>query len=522
MAGPDFLWFDDDQHGHCCCPGCMKEFSGFTGRTYTRETLIEAFNTARTSRERVAVRRQFLAFSSHSLTRHYTRMEQIVHAVDPSIQLGGMDVMGEGWNDLDFNAWMNALSGPGKKHVRWRPGGGAYNDREPDEIISRKGMLYGFESAWMPSFFTDRQSEIENFTCQRLKKSRLATAVEACIGNAVGLTGTAWNVLDGSDDLNIYRPLMRTLTQVRPFLDAQVVANNGEVPLGIWNGWTPAISSVAEGPRNWGILSMPENPHSGELFVSGLPPAFHPDGAEVTILNGDTVRSLDDARLERILAGGLYCDVPALQNLTQRGFSDLLGFRAVENFQVDMRERLTGHPLNGAYAGCFRDGRQAFTHETAWSLEPLDGKGKSLAELIDYCNEVVSPSTMGVYRNRLGGRVVVAGYYPFRELQFQWKTGQIKAIFNFLSGKTGLTGWIASYHRIALWVRPNTITLVNASLDTGEAVELAWRVRTDAVSVIDMFGMEKSTVKGKRADDNSMRFMLPPLSPRQAYLIRTE
>ncbi len=518
-TGPDFIWLDDDHRGNCLCDDCLARFNAATGHRHSRETLPRALNTG-TPAEQVAARREFLAFSSRNLTDHYARVEKTVHAVSPAIVLGGMDVMGDCWDDADFPAWTEALAGPNHAPVRWRPGGGTYTDREPDGFILDKGMRFALDAAWMPDTLTDRRSEIENFTYQRLKKSRHATALEACIYNACGMTGVAWNVLDAVDDLAIYRPLLRHLTRVRPFFDAQVRANGVETPRGIWNGWTRTAGAAMgfDGNWEWHDKSLLPNPHNGELFVAGFAAAFRPDAAEATILAGPIARTLDDDAVERILAGGLYCDVETLQILTERGFASQLGFRAVENTPRDLRERLTGHPLNGDGAHHVRDCRQSFTHGAGWRLEALDGRGESLAELIDYRDRVIAPCTIGLYRNDLGGRVAVAGYYPLQELSFAYKIGQLKRLFDFLSDRT-LSGWIESYHKIALWFRPGTVSLVNASLDPAEQVELRWRTDRTEAELLGMYG-ETRKIHGTPQPDRSMRFELPRLEPYHAYLIR--
>jgi len=518
-TGPDFLWLDDDNRGHCFCDRCLALFRAETGLSHTRDTLRQAFQSGNRA-EQTALRRQFLDFAGRSLTDHYALAARTVHSVNPAIELGGMDIMGNGWDNADFAAWSRALAGAENTPVRWRPGGGTYTDREPDEFILRKGMWFGLDAAWMPDTLTDRRSEVENFTYQRLKKSRHATALEGCVYNAFGMTGVAWNVLDGADDLEIYRPLMHTLTRVRPFLDAQVEADGVIQPRGIWNGWTPAIAAGINFDADWGRhdLARPFNPHASELFVAGLGAAFHPEAAEATILNSVTAWTLDDAAIERILTRGLYCDVETLQLLTARGFGRHLGFRAGELVARDARERLTAHPLNGSGAGHCRDCRQSFNRTPVWALEPLGDGAETLAELIDYADRTVAPCTLGIFRNELGGRVAVGGYFPLTELSFAYKIGQMKRLFDFLSGGT-LSGWVASYHRIAVVFRPGAVSLVNASLDPAEGVELCWRTPELAAELLGMYG-DSHRLTGERQTGGSVRFRLPELAPWHAYLLR--
>ena len=124
---------------------------------------------------------------------------------------------------------------------------------------------------------------------------------------------------------------------------------------------------------------------------------------------------------------------------------------------------------------------------------------------------------MGVFRNELGGRVCVAGYYPFTELQFAYKIGQIKNVFNFLAGGT-LTAWAGSYHRLALWAREKSVNIANPSLDPAEGVEIRWRTGAEEVCLTDMSGAQTG-VRGVKMPDGSRSFRLPELRPYSICLL---
>ena len=431
-AEPDFIWFDDDNRGNCCCDACIADFNRRYGTELTREELRRTVDEA-PAEEKLSMRRKFLRFSAESLARHYRFAAETLYRLNPRIEIGGMDICGNFSEEMDFEAWCDALAGPAGHPVRWRPGGGSYTDREPEEFIFRKGVLMGMDAALMPERLSDREAEVENFTYQRLKKSRRATVFEAAVYNAFGMTGTAWNIFESNDPLSVYDSLFREIAAARPFFDAQVRAD-GLAPLrGIWNGWKrDAGALMMQDGGTWDYRwygNIGFNAHSGEIFASGLPWAFTPENAEVTILNRDTAGYLDEETLLGIFRRGLYCDAGALQELEKRGFGRFLGFRTAGHIDADMRERLTDHPLNGQDAGRFRDCRQSFTHQPGWRLEAAAPGCEILAELIDYSDRTAAPCTMGIFRNELGGRVCVAGYYPFTELQFAYKIGQIKNVF---------------------------------------------------------------------------------------------
>ena len=524
LAGtePDFIWFDDDNRGSCACEFCIAEFNRIFGLELTREELQGKVNTGSVA-DKLEYRRKFLSFAADSLARHYRFAAETLYEIDPDIEMGGMDILGNFSEEMDFPVWCDALSGPGKHPVRWRPGGGTYTDREPEEAIFRKGVLFGMDAVWMPEFLTDRQSEIENFVYQRLKKSEKATVFEACVYNAFGMTGTAWNIMDRCDRLQVFEPLLKQIGNTAEFRDKQV-ALAGITPLkGIWNGWEKDIGALCcledeNTPWEWrGYGNLKNNVHGGEIFASGMPWAFRLEDAAVTVLERDTALYLDDTTLLKILAGGLYCDGGAVEVLTERGFGEYLGFRISGSILCDMRERLTVHPFNGDGAGFSRDCRQSFTHKTAWVFEPADESCEVLAELIDYRNNVAAACTMGIYTNKLGGRVCVAGYYPFNELQFAYKISSLKNIFNFLAGGA-LPAWVGSYHRTAVWARESCVNIANLSLDPACGVELCWRWGNGKAVLMDMYG-KTVQLTGVRRDDGAWSYCLPELAPFSIYLL---
>jgi len=129
---------------------------------------------------------------------------------------------------------------------------------------------------------------------------------------------------------------------------------------------------------------------------------------------------------------------------------------------------------------------------------------------------------MGVYENRLGGRICVAGYYPWENLQNLSKSSQIKALMRWLS-KDSLPAYVDSFHRINLWVREPEkgkliVALTNSYLDP--AIELRLRLSTDReeISIFDM-DCSETKVKADITDGVYKQFIIPEIEPWQMILI---
>ena len=139
----------------------------------------------------------------------------------------------------------------------------------------------------------------------------------------------------------------------------------------------------------------------------------------------------------------------------------------------------------------------------------------TLSRVVDYTYDEVHPSCMGIYENPAGGRVCVAGYYPWEQLQTLAKSSQMKAVLRWLS-RDGLPAYVASYHRVNLWVRSTTagnlaITLLNGSLDAARDVEILALTGGDTMRVTDMRGGEV-VVESTGNDGPYRRFIIPEIA----------
>ena len=522
-AQPDYIWIDDDVRlaghglvGYCCfCDNCLKIFGQAMGKVFSREQLKAAFDEE-SEAEKLRMRLAWLAHNRVTVGSILSFIERTVHGVDAAIDLGFMDGS-RFYEGFPMAAWAEILAGEGDAEVMWRPGGGNYTEECPDGAIA-KAHEVGREAAWLPAKVRSIQSELESFSYQRLKKSENYTALEAAAYIAAGCTGTAFNVLSMYDEpLDEYESLVKRLARTRPFLDLLARTLGRRSPRGMYTGWN-ADSFAARRLSQSGWLEGPEAApgvtHADEIFKIGIPAAYEPELASITALSGDTVLTLSDDEIETTLAKGVYMDGAALARLNERGYGELTGFGVVKTREVDCIEELVEHELNGQFAGRQRDGRQSFWKCMAYELEPRGEGAALLSRLVDYTYKEIGGCASGVFENRLGGRVCVAGYYPWEHLQYLAKTTQLKNIMLWL-GRDELGCYVESYHRVVLWDRPDengrhAVGLINAYLDPAEKVALMLRTGKDEVTFYDM-DCRETVVRAEGASGEYRRFVLPTI-----------
>jgi len=534
-ALPDYIWIDDDVRllGHmpilygCFCDRCLRIFAEECGKNYTRESLKAAFDSGPLEKKR-EIRLLWLRHNRRMLAKLLELIEKTVHRVKPGMPLGFMtgDRFYEGY---DFDRWAEVLSGPEHTPVMWRPGGGFYSDESMRELIAKSHAI-GRQVSMLPDYVLSIQSEVENFPYQRLKKAARTTALEAASHVAAGCTGAAFNILSMHDEpLDEYEPLLAHIRDIRPFLDLMARTLGRSKPKGVYTGWnkdTWVANNLAEGTwmGEMGIFKSISD-DADEIFEIGIPACYRPAQASVTVLSGDIVLAMKEEEILRALSSGAYIDGKALEHLNGMGYSELTGFAVERWVSEDCIEVFADDPLNGPLVGRKRDARQSFRwwgHPAAM-LKPLSESARILSRAVDYAEAEIAPCCMGAFENRRGGRVAVAGYYPWTFLQNLSKSSQMKSLFRWLS-RDGLPGYITSFHKINLWIRELetgglAIGLLNSSLDTAKDVTLMLLTDKAELSVFDMKCSE-TKVKSTAWDGPYRRFILPPIEGWQMRFIK--
>ncbi len=525
-ADPDFIWIDDDvRMGHhppasfsCFCDLCLARFGEETGEAWTRERAARVIHNegAEASRN---VRTQWVAHNRRILNEVFTLIREAVDAVNPDLILGYMPT-NHLYEGLDYPGWGKALAGDRGLPVKWRPGGGFYQDDRPLDAL-RKVHNMGRTAEALPAGDTDIQYEHENFPYQKLKKSETIFVAETAAAMAAGCTGVALNLMGISPDpFDEYLPYFDRMREAKPFFD-RLVALVGRRPCeGIWPAITPDKTWAAGiGPGQADPLHC-----LTELAEIGLPPAYSRDGARIHLLSGNAVHAFSRDELEALFAEAVLLDGPALQHLQNLGLADLAGFEIAGTRDHDTIERFTDDPLNGPHVGWCRDCRPSFWRTNAFILRAISDRSRTLAELIDFQQKSYGP-VMGVTENRLGGRVAVLGYYAWTSLQNLSKSTQMKNLCRWLS-RDALPACVDSFHKIALWCRRDAagrpvVPLLNASLDTARGVRIqmhdtatAWRLerldgRTDDVQVV-------------RRGTGDVILELPSLTPWEVMILTSE
>jgi hypothetical protein len=100
----------------------------------------------------------------------------------------------------------------------------------------------------------------------------------------------------------------------------------------------------------------------------------------------------------------------------------------------------------------------------------------------------------------------------------------MKSVFRWLS-RDKLSGYIASFHRINLWIRKAkngklVLAFTNSSFDPAENLVLMLRTEKKAISLYDM-KCNRSLVQSSGFDGPYQKFIIPVVDPWQIRLVET-
>lgn len=523
-SNPDYIWIDDDvRFGHgrtgngCFCDSCIASFNAQNGTAYTREELRERFDSGD-----IELRRRYLAFNTSVLSHLLEVLGNTVRAVNPDITMGFMT--GERYFEgFAFDEFARALSSDGKYPIMWRPGGGAYDDHSVEDFID-KAFQIGCQTAYLPPYVSVIHSEIENFPYQFIKKSPRSTATEVALYMTTGCTGAAFNMLpiEGGESPIHAEGHFRAYASLLPFYELINEKLRGLRPVGIHTGWRPdsmaATPSGCDWTRTYGGMYAG---YARETFFFGLPVCFRPDCASVTTLCGNAVAVMSDKEVLALLKSGLHVDGEALDALNKRGFGRYTGFKLIGAVDTDAHETYTDDPINEGFVGNGRNGRQMFYPDSSFAIEPTHSHSRIIGKLTDYRGNTLASCCAGLFENELGGRIYVAGYYPYTQICDYSKTVQLKRIFTYLSHGT-LPSYVESYAHVRNVTHSDgkrtVVTVFNPNTQELDGLRLA--VHTEKTSAVCYTPDGKAiALSGEPDGEGYVIFTLPCMSVLDIFLV---
>lgn len=417
-ARPSIIFFEDDftlsNHGGmnamkgCFCPLHLAEYAKRTGREWTAKEIAEMFR--KPTAENAPLRSTFAMLSRDSLEGFAKELRSAIDSVDPSIrvclcQSGFVDIDGDSTETV-----ARAFAGNTRPMVRIF-GAAYYNENAPTTLPGE--LAHAFWSAQHLGKDIELIHETDPYPHTRFYNSSLYLISELSGAIMAGAAGSYYYCTQYSDDPMGDDGYARRLVDFRRKLEVVRDLRATMRPCGVRAAYTPKeVYMVRETTKSASSGMLPV--HAYFLGKMGLPMTTLED-APVAMLLGPTANHLSDFEIRKLLSGGVLIDAEAALILSGRGFSALMGCKAVE----EPEKMLYRYESIETEAGCKSRGKKVYNRKIemltyiGWTppksamakLTPVKD-AEVWSGLYDIENKYVAPATV-YYQNSLGGRVAV-------------------------------------------------------------------------------------------------------------------
>lgn len=406
-AGAEYIYIDDDNRyiftGDANTWGCMcdlhiREFSAYSGRNWSRETLQHAIYND------VEVRRKWITFLKNTIEDISATIEEAVHSVDPDIKIGVMVPCLHTMTICNYDIKKTAKIFHPEGKALLRPCIGPYSDRDRLQIIP--GLFYMQILAHIMGDEAEYTPEIETTPFTRLSKSMEVIRLHIAQGIIYRMFNPAISPCGYVGNGPFFEPeIPKMLSRERAFFEGLIkIAPKRHTKKGI--GLRFSASSAYDTFENHPAVTdyyWPSFFVHDFLGNSGFCMTY--DESDVTLLAGDTAYSLADDEIRKLLSRNLILDAAAAKALVRRGYKDMIGCSIGDMNGVFGAEYFTDPEFCGKYTGTYASLKDAAICDVKKITDTAPGV-RVLSLVTDHDLQTVSPA-MILFENASGGKVAV-------------------------------------------------------------------------------------------------------------------
>ncbi len=361
---PDCVWMDDDYRARnhdpvnygCFCDKCITLFNEAYGYDFTRETLVSLLHDD----AQTEVRENWLLCSRKSWHDLMLTLCKSFHALSPESAFG-----------LEDSPLETYLVGYGREHIysamlegtgippRCRPGGGAYDDDNPNVFID-KAADCDFQMSVLPEYVKFICPEIESLPDVMYGKSINGTCLETSLYFTRGATAMSYAIMGNTfESMDWHGEMLKAFSERKPYWNKLIAYNKESKRSGLsivygTEGWKFSVDrSAGTGkhmwayresvtPFTWGILPM-----QGFDFMDLSIPMACKNTGDVFFLQKDHATRLTDEEIKAYMKKPCLVDGETLMHFEKRGFSFSVSAKAVSALDEKLVCQYSDHPLNG-------------------------------------------------------------------------------------------------------------------------------------------------------------------------------
>lgn len=445
---PECIWVDDDFRASnhapvtfgCFCDNCISKFNEEYSYNFDRKNLVKEFIYGD-----IKVREDYIKFMRAGLGELMYKMGSAVHKISPDTAFGLQYAAHGAYTGYGYEFIFGAMKKSTGHTPKSRPGGGAYNDHDPN-IFLDKAVFMNWANSMLPDYVECKCPEIENLPFAVFGKSPAGTAFETSYYFANGNTDMSYSMI-----MNLNEPMewhdeeFRLFSAHRKYWERLSEYNRKTHQSGLnyfmsKNIWRKKLS------ENDTMNDLNNEHYSGaDLWLrDAIPISFDRCDRDVILLHPETAKYLSDEEIEYLLEKNVVTDGETVEILKEKGIN--LGIDAKKISDADIlkiKEKLTNHTVNPEdfshwSSSFFTEGRNNAYYFTQDGANP---------EIIGtYCMSNTTartddPSISGgiaemILKTQSGDAWCVLGYAPWKGVISLKKRNQILNIADYISGNS--------------------------------------------------------------------------------------
>lgn len=329
-----------------------------------------------------ALLKRWERFNYLSLALVARTIASAVHEVSPETRMGYQHcIRNDGMQSVVFDALADASGFP----VRSRPGGGAYTDHQPYDLIDKAFHLARqikslADCSSIESFCPEIETYPRTFNCRTAR----SIVAEAFANLALGMDSLSFLIVDAAYETPDWygERLFAPLAAEAPRFKEYERFNRGAMPGG--------LNSLQDHPPRF-------------LVSAGIPLTTGPSARTCgTVLTAADAEGISEEELDALFANGVLLEGQAALALARRGLDGVLGGMKVRTAQHGVHEEFTDDLMNVGFL-C----RRSFGSPKL-VLAPASNNVHSLGRYVDAGGEFRGISTLCGDSPR-GGRFAILG-----------------------------------------------------------------------------------------------------------------
>ncbi len=347
---PDCFWVDDDFRAGfhapgtigCFCDNCINEFNKQHGTNYDREGLVKDVIGGK-------IRKEYSDFAREGLSDLMREISKVVHKFSPKTAMGLQHGIIRGYIGLDMEFLYKPMLEETGITPKSRPGGGSYNDHNPNDILSKVVWL-DIQNANLPDYVECRCPEIENLPFVVFGKTPAGTAFETSCYLAYGNTDMSYSmIMSLNEPMEWHSKEFELFSKHRKYWEmlSKYSKKTDGAGMRYFVGNNAHLAPAKPGETLAEMEYIPETTLFGPdmLRRNGFPLTASKKEEGVILLYPEIAEKLSDREIEYLLKKPVFTDAETVQLLQERGYDFGIEIHSISDVDIlKIGEEFTEHP----------------------------------------------------------------------------------------------------------------------------------------------------------------------------------